>query len=69
MCTILKVFIELVTILPLYYGFFFLAVRRHVESYLLTRDQTLTQSFGRQSPNCWITREVSIDLPFTPKIF
>ena len=57
MWAVLKVLIEFVTIMFLFYILmcFFLATR-HVET--LTGDRAHTPCFGRQSLNRWTTREV-----------
>ena len=58
MYTILKVFIEFVTIFLLFYVLVFLAAR-HVGSWSLTRDPTCTPCPGRQSLHHLTAREVS----------
>ena len=57
MCTILKVFIEFVTILLLL-CFGFLATRHMWDLSSPTRDRTRTPCTGRQSLNHWTAREV-----------
>lgn len=54
-------FIEFVTVLPLFHTLTFLAMR-HVASKPPTGDQTGTLCTGRQSPNRWAAREVSREL-------
>ena len=63
MWIIFKVFIELPTILLLFYVLVFLAMR-HVDLSFLTRDQTHTPCIGRRSRNRWTTREVPTSMLF-----
>ena len=59
MWTILKVFIEFVTILLLFYVLIFWP-RGMWDLRSLTRDQTYTPCIGRQNLNPWTAREVPI---------
>ena len=59
MWTILKIFIEFVTILPLFYSLVFRLCGRWDFSFL-TRDQTRTPCIGRENLNRCTTREVPL---------
>ena len=59
----LKVFIEFIATMLLFYVLFF--GHRHVGSYSFpTRDWTHSPCIGRQSPNYWNTREVPLGFLF-----
>ena len=61
MWTVIKVFIEFVTILLLFYGFIFWPGGMWDLS-PLTGDCTCTSCIGRQSLNHWTAREVPLNL-------
>ena len=58
MWTIFKVFIELVTILLLFYALGFFSLQGLWDLISPTRDQTCAPYIGRQSLNHWTTREI-----------